>query len=315
MNKALFYKDILLKHAKCIVNSRKECDISTQIAGKKIAAPCFPSNMPSIINLDICRMFDKMGWFHIYHRLGGTKDILNYIETANKEKWNFVSISVGIKEQDYDLINKLSSYHIDSINIDVALSWQNNVEKMIKYIKQRFPHIYLIVGSGDNPDWIKWLEDLGVDCAQMNIGVSTACRTREFTGFGTATISDLEKCANAADKVKIMCDGGLSAAATGEPCIGDIAKAIRFGADYCKSGFLFSQCWDSPAMKEGYYGNASSKAKGHNSNIEGTILNIQTNGLTIKEQIKLIEDSLCSSVSYAGGNKLEDLRKVDYIII
>lgn len=315
MNKALNYEDILLKHGKCIVNSRKECDISTLIGGKDIATPVFCSNMPAVINQDICKVFDDAGWFHVYHRLGGDADIINYVIRANSENWKFVSISIGIKQEDIELLSKLKGYRIDSIMVDVAFSWQDKVVPIIKYIKDNFPDTWLVVGNGDHPDWIKWLEDMGVDAAKINIGTSKACRTRQYTGFGSTTVTDLERCANAAKSIKILSDGGITKCATGEPAIGDIAKAIRFGADYIMSGFLFSQCIDSPSIKEGYYGNSTSKAKQHSNHVEGAILHIDTNGLTIKEQIKLVEDSLRSSVSYSGGNNLESLKTVDYMIV
>jgi GMP reductase len=315
MEKALNYENILLKHGKCIVNSRKECNVSTFIAGKKATTPVFCANMPAVINQDICKMFDDAGWFHVYHRLGGYEDIINYVKRANAENWNYVSISIGIKEEDIDLIPMLSIYRIDAITIDVAFSWQEKIVPIIKYIKTYLPNTCLIVGNGDHPDWIKWLEDLGVDVAKINIGTSKACRTRQYTGFGSTTVTDLEKCANAAKNIKILSDGGITKCATGEPAIGDIAKAIRFGADYVMSGSLFSQCLDSPSIREGYYGNSTPKAKQHSNHVEGAILHIDTNGLTIKEQMKLVEDSLRSSVSYSGGKNLESLRSVDYIII
>ena len=317
MDKALNYSNILLKHGRCIVNSRQECDISTKLANKQIASPVFCSNMPAVINSDICKQFDDAGWFHIYHRLGGYDDIYNHVKRSNEELWNFSSISVGIKTEDYALLNRIAygNLKLDVITVDVALSWQSRTEDIIKYIKTHFPNAYLIVGNGDHPDWIRWLEDLGVSAAKINIGVSSSCRTRQYTGFGSTTITDLETCANAANNINIISDGGITRCETGEPAIGDIAKAIRFGADYVCSGFLFSQCIDSPAIKEGYYGNSTSKAKSHTNKVEGTILQVNTTGLTIKEQMKLIEDSLRSSVSYSGGNNLKSLMGCDYILI
>lgn len=315
--KGINYENILLKHGKCIVSSRKECDVTTIIAGKPIKTPVFCSNMPSVLNSDICKQFDDSEWFHIYHRLGGYDDILNHVKRANTEKWRFSSISIGIKNEDVQLLDKIKEENLklDCITIDIALSWQDNVEKLVKKIKNDFPETYLIVGNGDNPEWIKWLEDLGVDAAKINIGVSKSCRTRQYTGFGSTTITDLEACANVARNIKIISDGGITKCDTGEPAIGDIAKAIRFGADYVCSGFMFSQCIDSPSIKDGYYGNSTSKAKSHSNNVEGAVLDVKTSGLTIKEQMKLIEDSLKSSVSYASGKRLSSLRYVDYMIV
>ncbi len=313
---SLNYNNINLKHRKCIVNSRSKCDITTEIAGKKISCPVFPSNMQTIINKDICKIFDDSIWFHIYHRIGGINDIKEYIKRANEENWYFISPSIGIKQENLELIewSKSNGYRIDSWTIDIALSWTDNIIPVIDKVKKLYPNSYLIVGFGDNPEWISWLEKLGVDCARINIGVSSACRTRQFVGFGSSTIGDLIKCKNAANKIKICSDGGLTLYKDLEVEIGGIAKAIRFGTDYLCSGSLFSRCIDSPSMKTGYFGNASRNAKG-NKHVEGTCVTVDTNGLTIKEMIKLIEESLKSSVSYAGGNKLSDIKEVDYQII
>ena len=313
---ALNYSDIILKSQKCIVSSRSECDISTEIAGKPINSPVFCANMKSILTQDICKIFDDAGWFHVYHRIGGIYDIFDYAVRANNEKWKFVSISVGIKPQDEILLKKIEQYklRLDSITIDIAHSWSNKTEGIIKLCKSLFPDTYLIVGNGDSPEWITWLENLGVDCAKLNVGVSASCRTRQYTGFGSTTITDLEKCANAAKNIKIISDGGLTTDKNGEVWIGDVAKAIRFGADFVMSGALFKNCLDNPAIQNGYFGNASRKAKGDN-HVEGAHLNVETNLLTTTKMIKLIEESLKSSVSYSGGSQLEDLRHIDYQIL
>jgi GMP reductase len=315
LNIGLNYKNILLKSRKSIVDSRAECDISTEIAGKRIVAPCFCSNMPSVLNKDICKIFDDAGWIHIYHRLGGVEDITQYVRTANFNNWRFCSISIGLGDEYYNLLTRLydNRYTIHSICIDVAHSWNDQTSTMIGFIKSKFPNAYLIVGNGDNPAWIEWLEKMGVDAAKMNIGVSSSCRTKEYTGFGSTTVTDLIRCTSAANKIKIISDGGLTLS-NNEIWIGDIAKSIKFGADYVMSGALFKNCLDSPAIKNGYYGNASRKAKG-NTHVEGTTLSVETNGLTIKEMIKLTEESLRSSVSYSGGKNLQSLKDVDYQVV
>lgn len=319
MEKALNYKDIILKHNKCIVNSRSECNISTRIANKQISTPVLCSNMPAVLTKDICKLFDNVGWFHIYHRIGGSRDVEEYIQFTNNNKLKFCSISVGVSDEWVEWIKRSCEWdgwarEPDCICIDVALSWQDRVEKVIKYIKNKLPKTYLIVGNGDNPEWIKWLEDLGVDCAKINIGVSRSCRTRQYTGFGSSTITDLIQCKEAGKNIKIMSDGGLTVDENNEVWIGDIAKSIKFGADYVMSGALFKNCLDNPAIKSGYYGNASRKAKG-DSHVEGAHLTVETNGLTMKEMIKLIEDSLKSATSYSGGKHVYDIRNTDYQIV
>jgi GMP reductase len=272
--------------------------------------------MKSIQTREICKKFDARSWFYVYQRIDGPGETLEFVKQANKDNWRVISVSVGIKTEDVDLIKTICSLglRVDYVTVDVALSYTDSIKRIINTIKEKLPNTYLIVGNGATGEWIEFLENLGVDCAKVGIGVSKSCRTRQYTGFGSTTISSLMECAAAAKNIKIMSDGGLTVE-NGEVWIGDIAKAIRFGADCLMSGSLFSKCVDSPAIIGGYFGNASSTAKGNRTHVEGATLKVETNGLTIEEQMNLIEDSLRSSVSYSGGTKIQDLKNVDYFII
>jgi GMP reductase len=312
---ALQYKDIFLRPEKCIVNSRSECNISAKLGGYTFASPVAISNMKSIQTVDICRKFDKKNWFYIYQRIDGVENTLNFVRLANKESWRVISISVGIKDSDIRLIEKLKveNLRVNFITIDVALSYTDRIIPVINCIRKNFPEVFLIVGNGCTKEWIKFLEEQKVDCAKINIGTSTSCRTRQFSGFGCSPISALQECAEASKKITLLSDGGLTVE-DGEVWIGDVAKAIRFGADFVLSGSLFSRCLDSPSILNGYYGNASRVAKGNN-HVEGAKVNVETNGLTIEQQMDLISDSLKSSVSYAGGKDLSVLKNVKFDIL
>jgi GMP reductase len=313
---ALHYENIILKHNKSVVESRSECDITQELGNYRFACPVVMSNMKSIQTVDILRKFDQRNWFYVYHRIDGNDDISNFVKLANEENWGCVSISIGIQDSDVALLRYLHGCElgVDFITIDVALSHTDSVKKVIKAAKHYYPDAYLICGNGNTPEWIEFMEEQGVDMVKSFVGVSKSCRTRQFTGFGSPPVTALQECAQAANNIKIMADGGLTVR-DGEVWIGDIAKAIRFGADFVMSGSLFSRCVDSPAILNGYYGNASRSAKGHAKHVEGTTLNIQTNGLTIEEQMNLVEDSLRSAVSYAGGKNLNALKTVDYYVV
>jgi GMP reductase len=321
MNKVLNYKDVLLKHKQSIVKSRSECDISTTIAGKIVATPVFCSNMTSVLNYDIVKQFDENGWFYIWPRTNGKDDTLNYIQQANTDKLRFVSISVGVKEVDKELLSiiKKEQYRIDSICIDVALIFNTHFEEYINWVRQEFPNTYLIAGNCDSYDAVIWLQKLGVDCAKVFIGVSESCRTKQYTGFASSTLHDLNEideyfAARKNKKIKILADGGLTVT-DGEVWLGDIAKAIRFGADFVMSGRLFAHCKDNPASSLHYHGNASKHIKGAEKHVEGVELITKSNDLTILEMMKRVEDSLKSSVSYAGGTNLSALKTVDYHLV
>jgi GMP reductase len=311
------------------VNSRSDCDISQKLGDKTFAAPVCCSNMKSILNRDICKIFDDRNWFYVYHRIDGVQDVERFVWDANDRKSNHwvycgklkefktVSISVGIGEEWEYLINRLAieNLRVDYFTVDVALSYNDNVISMINKVKEKFPNSYLIVGNGCIPEWVEWLENLGVNCAKVGIGVSKSCRTRQYTGFGSSTVSSLIECVSAAKNIDVMSDGGLTVDINGEIWIGDINKALVLGADVIMSGAIFSKCIDSPSVVNGYFGNASVEAKGHSKHIEGANVQITTNGLTISKMCDLIEDSIKSGISYAGGTNLSAFNSVRWELL
>lgn len=329
VNKMLNYSDIILKHKKSVVLSRDGCDIFTYIGNKKFASPVCCSNMKSILNRDICKIFDDRNWFYVYHRIDGIFDVERFVWDANDRKtdqwcycgklkeFNTISISVGIGEDWCNLINRLyiERLRVDYFTIDVALSYNDNIIPVINKIKEKYPNSYLIVGNGCIPEWISWLENLGVNCAKIGIGVSKSCRTRQYTGFGSSTVSSLIDCVNSTKTIDIMSDGGLTVDNNGEVWIGDINKSLVLGADFIMTGAAFSKCIDSPSIINGYFGNASEQAKQSKKHIEGTKLQIETNGLTISQMCDLISDSIKSGISYAGGKDLSAFKSVKWDIL
>jgi GMP reductase len=313
----LDYSDILLRNKKSIVSSRSECDISTFFGNKKYASPVCCSNMKSLQTPDICEIFDNRNWFYVYHRIDGPRDVFKFVERTKIQNWYSTSISVGIDEQWIGLLEEFNcmNYGLDAITVDVAHSFNDNIIPIIEAARKYHPNAFLIVGNGSTKEWIQFMEELGVDCVKMGIGVSKACRTRQYTGFGSTTVTSLIECVEAAKTVNIMTDGGLTVDNRGEVHIGDINKSLTLGASYIMSGSLFSKCIDSPAILNGYYGNASERAKGHRKHVEGATIDVNTNGLTTNELCDLIEDSIRSGISYAGGTNLQAFRTVEYSIV
>ena len=317
----LNFEDIVLVPQGGILDSRKDANISATLGNWEFAVPVVAANMQSIITAEVCKQFDNNNWFYVYHRIGGTAEVITFTEHANKE-FNKVSISVGVKDEWIEAVKYLHSINqkVDYFTVDIAHSHSLSVIPILQCIKKLYPNSYTICGNGCTKEWVEFLESLTdenkvrlVDCVKVGIGVSKSCRTREYTGFGSSTIGSLKECNDAARHSDIMSDGGITI--NGDTvCIGDIAKAIAFGADWVMSGALFSRCIDSPAVLHGYYGNASRQAKG-NDHVEGELVKVQTNGLTIKEMMKLIEDSLRSSVSYGGKEHIYELYGAKYEVI
>lgn len=319
----LNYENILLKHGKSVLNSRSEADISARLGNHTFKVPVVCANMPAVQSWDILRQFDANGWFYIYHRLNGPDDVFRFAQSGNEE-FNITSISVGIKPEWIEMIKDLSAdkVKVDYFTVDVALSYNGNILPVLRQIKESFPNAYVVVGNGCTGEWASWLASTKLcDCIKVGIGVSKACQTRQFTGFGSSTISSVAECSDQIAQcnyytgfgrtAKVMSDGGITVNKDGIPFIGDITKALVVGkADWVMSGALFKHCADSPSVTHGYYGNASTHGKGHDKHVEGRNVTVHSNGYTVKQVMDLIEDSLRSSVSYSGGRNIEEMKKL-----
>lgn len=322
----LNYNNIILKHNQSLVESRSLVDITTSSLEDKpkektLESPIILTNMPSVQNETILNIFNKRKWAYIYHRLGGIQDIYNFTKKINEENWHLKSISVGVDRKDYELLKniKRDGLSLDWITIDVALIYNENFSAVIQQIRDLFPEVYLIAGNFSNPDTLEWLENLGVDCGKFSIGVSDLCRTRQYTGFGTSSVSDLYECSKVSN-IDIISDGGLTILneETGEVALGDIFKSLNFGAKWVMSSSLFR--WikelENPHGFIEQYGNSTAKAKGYNRNVEGTCKIYKSNGQTLEERMNQITQNLQSSCSYAGIKSVKDAyMSCDYEIL
>ena len=310
------YEDIQLIPNKCIVNSRSECDTTTQFGKHHFTLPVVPANMQTIIDESLAIKLAENGYFYIMHRFT-PESRLPFVQMMN-EKRLISSISVGVKENEYHLIVDLANHRLvpDYITIDIAHGHSNAVINMIKHIKKYLPDTFVIAGNVGTPEGVRELENAGADATKVGIGPGKVCITKLKTGFGTGgwQLAALRWCAKAARK-PIIADGGIRSN-------GDIAKSIRFGANMVMIGSLFAGHIESPgntvmqdgiAMKE-YFGSASEYQKGTRKNVEGKKMLVPCKG-SIMDTLTEMQQDLQSSISYAGGKDLNAIRYVDYVIV
>ena len=113
----------------------------------------------------------------------------------------------------------------------------------------------------------------------------------------------------------IIADGGIRHH-------GDIAKSVRFGAAMVMVGSLFAGHKESPGAtveadgkrcKE-YYGSASDFNKGEYKHVEGKRILEPIKG-ALADTLREMREDVQSSISYAGGRVLADLKKVNYVVL
>jgi GMP reductase len=336
-NKLLRYSDIVLVPKLSEVTSRSEVNIECTLGNKNFGLPVIPANMKTVIDINLARSLSDGHFFYVMHRFG----ISNYdfVKTANKENWRTISISVGVKSTDLDVLRKIhnDNLRIDYITIDIAHGHSVLMKNTISEIKSIFGNdVFVIAGNVATPNAVHDITTWGADAIKVGIGQGSPCTTKDKTGFTMPMFSCMLECAKNAN-IPVIADGGVK-------CNGDVAKALVAGADMVMVGGMFAECVDSPAenitktLQTGfftseafrpsnykpeykdvcykrYYGSASQYNKGHSKNIEGVLREVPCNELTYLEKLNEMSMDLQSSISYAGGNNLNCLPSVEYLLV
>ncbi|MGR4867680.1 GMP reductase [Variovorax sp. LARHSF232] len=309
------YDNILLLPRKCRVESRSECDASVELGGHKFRIPVVPANMKTVVDESICVWLAQNGYFYVMHRFD--IDNVKFVKDMHA-KGVFASISLGVKKPDYDTVDQLAEQGQvpEFITIDIAHGHADTVKNMIGYLKEKLPKSFVIAGNVGTPEAVIDLENWGADATKVGIGPGKVCITRLKTGFGTGgwQLSALKWCARVATK-PIIADGGIRDH-------GDIAKSIRFGASMVMIGSLFAGHEESPgktvevdgALFKEYYGSASDFNKGEYKHVEGKRILEPVKG-KLADTLVEMEQDVQSSISYSGGLKLMDIRKVNYVTL
>jgi len=309
------YDNILLLPRKCRVESRSECDTEVTLGSRSFKIPVVPANMKTVVNESICEWLAQNGYFYVMHRFD--LDNLAFVKKM-KDKGLFSSISLGVKKADFETIDQFVAQSLspEYVTIDIAHGHADSVQTMIRYLKEKLPQTFIIAGNVGTPEAIIDLENWGADATKVGIGPGKVCITKSKTGFGTGgwQLSALKWCARVATK-PIIADGGIREH-------GDIAKSIRFGASMVMIGSMLAGHEESPGLtvevdgikfKE-YYGSASDFNKGEYKHVEGKRILEPIKG-KLKDTLKEMQEDVQSSISYAGGLKLMDIRKVNYVIL
>ncbi len=309
------YDNVLLLPRKCRVQSRSQCDASMTFGPRRFELPVVPANMKTVVDGPITEWLAANGYFYVMHRF----DIDNVAyATRMRELGHYVSISSGVKAADVEAISHLAASGVgaDYVTIDIAHGHADSVHKMIEHIKTTLPGAFVIAGNVATPEAVIDLENWGADATKVGVGPGKVCITKLKTGFGTGgwQLSALKWCARVATK-PIVADGGIRNH-------GDIAKSIRFGASMVMIGSLFAGHEESPGrlvevdgkrFKE-YYGSASDFNKGEYKHVEGMRILEPVKG-HLADTLREMREDVQSSISYGGGTRLSDIRKVNYVVL
>jgi IMP dehydrogenase len=245
----------------------------------------------------------ELGGIGIIHRFQSIQSQVNsFINIWPKYT---IPCAVGVNGDSKQRLEALYNVGCRVFCVDVAHGDSINVLKFIDWLGSY--EVEIIAGSVATVDGALRLAELGVDSVRVGIGGGAACTTRIVTGFGVPLLQSIMDISTIKDRfpnLKIIADGGIRGS-------GDIAKSIAAGADTVMIGRLLAGCDESP-LPGRYYGQASLAANPNNLAPEGESGIVPLTG-SVSSVVDRLMAGLRSSISYSGGESLDDLRSTQFI--
>lgn len=312
-NYGLSYDKIVLIPKLGILNSRDDADVSCEFLGKRYKLPICLANMKCVIDFKLAEWLANNGYFYILHRFYNYEEIFNWIKS--NQNLPLISISLGVKQKDKDLVDKIfhAGLRVDVITIDISHGFSLLMKEMITDIKSSLDCKIIAGNIWGDKDSVESLEEWGADALKIGLSYGKSCITYNKTRIASPMFScglEARKWTN----LSLIGDGGVREN-------GDIALAIKAGFNIIMAGSIFSSCIDSPAEYDKdrnikfYYGSASFHNKGYNKNIEGKLVELNCNNMTIEQKYEEIRQDLSSVCSFLGGNNINCINNAEYQIV
>lgn len=152
-----------------------------------------------------------------------------------------VAAGVGVTPDSMQRVDALVAAGVDAIVIDTAHGHSRGVIGVLRAVKEKYPHIDVVVGNIATGEAAKFLVENGADGVKVGIGPGSICTTRIIAGVGVPQLSAVYDVAKAlADTdVPLIADGGIRYS-------GDIVKALAAGAHSVMLGGMLAGVEESP---------------------------------------------------------------------
>ena len=152
-----------------------------------------------------------------------------------------VAAGVGVTADSMQRVDALVEAGVDAIVIDTAHGHSKGVVGVLKAVKEKYPHIDVVVGNIATGDAARYLVENGADGVKVGIGPGSICTTRVIAGVGVPQLSAVYDVAKslAGTGVPLIADGGIRYS-------GDIVKALAAGAYSVMLGGMLAGVEESP---------------------------------------------------------------------
>jgi IMP dehydrogenase len=240
--------------------------------------------------------------------------------------------AIGVGPEGEDRAEALVAAGADLLAIDSAHGHSAGILEFAAKLKDRHPHVPLMLGNVVTGDAVRACVDHGADVVKVGVGPGSICTTRVVTGVGMPQFSAVAECARVGAELGVatIADGGVRYS-------GDIVKALAAGASAIMVGNILAGTDESPgepvlvggrrykeyrgmgsidAMREGsadrYFQGEKLAGSAKEANQPSKLVPEGVSGLlpyrgSVAEVVGQLEGGLRSGMGYVGATDLADL--------
>jgi IMP dehydrogenase len=162
------------------------------------------------------------------------------VANVKKQKLK-VGAAVGVGADMDERVSALIKAGVDVLVLDSSHGHSQFVMDAVSAIRKKYPESVIMAGNIATYDGAKALMGAGANILRVGMGPGSICTTRIITGMGVPQLSAVAAVVRATDgsDVTVVADGGIKQ-------IGDMAKALAFGAAAVMLGSLLARYDQSP---------------------------------------------------------------------
>lgn len=253
-HEALTFDDILLLPNYTEIK-RDQVSLTTLLHPKVVLKlPVISSPMDTVTETSLARELAKAGGLGIIHRNMSTEEQAGMVKQV-KEEGNIDANSAAVDDQgkllvaaavgmgsDFETrVDALVAAGVDVICVDSSHGHSKFIIEAVKSIRKKYPELPIMAGNVATYGGARALVDAGADIIRVGMGPGSICTTRIVTGMGVPQISAVSAAVRATDRTSatVIADGGVRQ-------VGDMAKALAFGAGAVMLGSLLAGYDESP---------------------------------------------------------------------
>ena len=184
----LTFDDVLIRPKRSTLISRSEVKLEREFKFRHNkhtweGIPIFSANMDTTGTFDTAKALQKHKMLTAIHKFYTLKDWKENIDSLDP---NYVSVTVGQSQEDYDLGKQIFelSKDLKFLCIDVANGYREDFLEAVKKYRETYKDKIIIAVNVATREMTEALILAGADIVKIGIGPGSVCTTRSVAGVG-----------------------------------------------------------------------------------------------------------------------------------